>query len=271
MVRKEVIPRTMEPGRNYRTMNAPFRSLAWGCHHLVRKAQSNRTVEACFWRLPFALRRVIVQGCRIDHGVPEKLAAEVLKRRTIFLHVPKTAGISVQQALFGGRLYRHESLRQYELLFTRKQLASFYKFAFVRNPWDRLVSAWVFLQEGGYGELDRPWSLRKESLFTDFESFVRGWVRKENLRTAYIHFKPQVYFLKDSRGQLDLDFLGHFESLADDVRRLSEILACPATLESHNRTKSRRLQSYREYYTEETAGLVAEAYEDDIQTFGYEF
>jgi len=238
---------------------------------VVHRAQSSKGVERLFWRLPGPWRRCIASVCRIPSGVSPELAAEILDRRMLFIHVPKTAGVSVQHSLFGRVLFLHESLRQFELAFTQGQLASLFKFTFVRNPWDRLVSAWTFLHEGGYSDQDREWYAGHLAQFPDFESFVLQWLAREDTERSYIHFKPQVHFLKNGRGRLELDFVGRFENLTCDFERLARFLGCAAVLESHNRTRSRRASSYREYYTPKSADVVGQVYREDVQTFGYEF
>ena len=70
--------------------------------------------------------------------------------RCIFIHVPKTGGMSVRKTLFTkSDLYPHLTIRDYQSLLSEQEVGSYYKFAFVRNPWDRLVSAYSFLRAGG--------------------------------------------------------------------------------------------------------------------------
>ena len=205
-----------------------------------------------------------------DRGVPQGQAAEVLSRKVLFIHVPKTAGTSVQCSLFGREVVGHQTFRQYELASPRRQLTSLFKFAFVRNPWDRLGSAGAFLRDGGQslgsrmgGEESRP--------ISDFELFVLRWISRERVENGYGHFRPQVYYLRNGRGRIGLDFLGRFENLAQDFKGVGQLLGCPATLGSHNRTRSRQSSAYRDYYTPRSAEAVAAAYRDDIETFGDEF
>lgn len=170
-------------------------------------------------------------------------------------------------------------MRQYELIFSRRFLDSLFKFAFVRNPWDRLVSAWIYFRDIGNGTTPRgppaphaaKWFAENLARFPDFESFVRGWVSKANVGRAFPHFKTQASFLKNRCGRIELDFLGRFERLTEDFERVSRMIGCAGALENRNRTVSRESTSYRQYYTPETADVVARAYREDVRTFGYEF
>ena len=53
---------------------------------------------------------------------------------TIFIHIPKTAGISLNQALFTNMGGSHRSIKNYMQIFSNKEFRQYYKFCFVRNP-----------------------------------------------------------------------------------------------------------------------------------------
>lgn len=224
-----------------------------------------------FWRLPYPCRRLIARTHPMLSGVSASQIAEILDRKALFIHVPKTAGLSVQHSLFGHALVRHESYRQFEVAFTRQQLRSLFRFTFVRNPWDRLVSAWTFLREGGYSDQDKAWYAKHIARFGDFESFVLKWLPRQHLAATYVHFRPQVDFVRSGRGKLEMDFVGRFENLACDFQQVANRLGCTVPLQSRNRTQDRKTASYRDFYTVQSAKVVERAYRDDIQTFEYEF
>ena len=71
-------------------------------------------------------------------------------------------------------------------------------------------------------------------------------------------------------GELDIDFIGRFESLADDYHTLGEQLGTtlPA-LPALNVSKGRG--DYRDLYNDRTRQLVAQHYQDDIDLFEYTF
>jgi hypothetical protein len=252
-------------------MAQAHRGVARACGALLQRVVCSPAVEEIFWWLPYSLRRAVARTCGISADVPESLAEEVLRRKLLFIHIPKTAGVSIEHSLFGRTLFRHKSFRQFELAFSKSQLASLFKFTFVRNPWDRLVSAWTFLREGGMNEQDKEWFSKNIAQFPDFESFVMKWLAGQNVVRTYVHFQPQMVFTRTGRGTVELDFVGRFENLADDFERLSRLVGATAPLESRNRTPKRDARSYRDYYTPESAGVVARLYREDIRTFGYEF
>src|SRR5258708_2253062 len=101
--------------------------------------------------IPLRLRQRVadLRGRGIYAGYPNRC-------RCIFIHIPKPGGSSMAAALFG-EASRHVPYFEYEQANPRK-FRQFFKFAFVRNPWDRLVSTYWFLRKGGVNEQDRRWA-----------------------------------------------------------------------------------------------------------------
>lgn len=86
----------------------------------------------------------------------------------------------------------------------------FFKFGFVRNPWDRFYSAYRFLVKGGFTSGDprfRDTVLRR---YTSFADFAEQWL-------------PQAYWVL-FQGRVALDFVGRFENLARDYSRAARRL-----------------------------------------------
>lgn len=184
----------------------------------------------------------------------------------IFIHITKSAGTSVALALFGELPY-HRTAWEYRVLYGRKTFDAYTKFAFVRNPWDRLYSAFSYLKGGGWNDDDRQWADTHLSQFDDFENFVLNGLNADTLN-AHIHFKPQLDFIADKRGQPMIDHLLYFETIRDDFDKISNIIGLDATLEHRNSSKR---SSYRDVYTPQMIEHVARIYAQDIATFGYEF
>ena len=69
------------------------------------------------------------------------------EKKCIFFHIPKTAGISLVKALFGDLDWGHRDVNYYINVFDKKRFNDYFKFTFVRNPYDRLFSAYSFLKK----------------------------------------------------------------------------------------------------------------------------
>ena len=190
--------------------------------------------------------------------------------KCIFVHIPKCAGISVCKSLFGNLGGGHASIRDYKIVFGNDRFNQYFKFSFVRNPWDRLVSTYLFLKNGGINEEDANWAYENLREFSDFNSFVNQWVTEKNIY-SYIHFVPQHKFLCiPGSSDPKLDFLGRFENLENDFNYVQERLGITANLQHKNASKM-RAGNYRNYYTRESRRRVYEVYKEDIKLFGYEF
>jgi len=184
--------------------------------------------------------------------------------RAIFIHIPKTAGSSIAQAL--SIHSRHVPYIEYERV-NRHKFQRFFKFAFVRNPWDRLVSTYFFLKSGGVNEMDRRFAAEELTGYDSFAAFVEGWLSEKNI-WSWVHFKPQHYFICDAALRVRMDFVGQTENIAADFRTLCERLGMAADLKWINRGA---YNPYGDYYTDALRDRVATVYDDDIKIFGYRF
>lgn len=185
--------------------------------------------------------------------------------RCIFIHIPKAAGTSVALSLFG-QGSRHVPWFEYKKANAGK-FKGYFKFTFVRNPWDRLASSYFFLRKGGMDPQDAAWAEINLRQFNDFGSFVRGWVNEENVQT-WVHFLPQCYFICDSDGKVMMDFVGRMENMENDFAYVAERLGCNKKLAKVNAGNNRH---YSSHYDEETQEIVRRVYARDIELFGYSF
>jgi len=205
------------------------------------------------------------------------------KKQFIYIHIPKCGGSSITAALqtcdkrlgLVGRLHfwhrfiyktnekwlhhlRSEELEKVHM----REWKSFFKFAFVRNPWDRMVSLYVY-QRKRMSECRVARRMYPEiaERFRDGPSFDE-WLRRST------DVKPQIQFLRDSAGLLKMDFVGRFERLTQDFDFVCARLGIKAVLPHKNETKHEPFQSY---YSKEGRDLVALSFNADIEAFGYSF
>jgi hypothetical protein len=132
---------------------------------------------------------------------------------------------------------------------------SYFKFAFIRNPWDWQVSEYHYILKSTDHEHHKL-----VNSFNDFSQYLQ-WRVKNGVRL-------QKDFITDEHGDLMVDFVGRFENLYADFEDICQRLDLQASLPHEN--KSRR-KDYRHYYTPELISLVAEAYRDDVLFFGYQY
>ncbi len=214
----------------------------------------------------------------LQEYLPQSLKHQLmcLRRRShwkragvIFVHIPKAAGTSVAHALYGrstGHISASEIRRFCPDLFG--QLPSF---AISRNPWDRLVSAFSFVRQGGTRDAG-VWKANQYQApaFRSFEAFVEEWLVNQDLETVDYVFRKQAPYVTDEAGKVLVDFLGAVERMDGVERFLRQELGLAVSIPAKN--PSRRRKSYREYYSSSRLiNLVADTYSDDLSLFPYEF
>ena len=201
-----------------------------------------------------------------------------------FVHVPKTAGSSVHLALgrhathvddyWANRVLArcgipvnrfapwpytkfrpHASAATLAAWLPPEVFERLFKFAFVRNPWDLLVSYWHYLRDkAGHrrGHVARR--------LPDFAAYVEYEIRRGQF--------SQSGLLCDRRGRLLVNFVGRYESLASDFAFICHRVGIEATLP---RVNAGSRGDYRDYYTPALAARVGEAFAPDVERFGYAF
>lgn len=192
--------------------------------------------------------------------------------KSIFVHIPKAAGVSISKGLYGNLGGGHFMIREYQKAFSKTDFDNYFKFTLVRNPWDRLYSAYCFLKKGGFNQVDNLWAEKHLGQYDSFESFVLGFLNKDSIKSK-IHFIPQVDFILSHDGECLVDYIGYFERIEQDYHKIYQSIYGhpPAGLPQNNRTQNKSL-SYVEAYTSPLMiEKVAEIYKEDIEFLGYDF
>ncbi|MBI3927732.1 MAG: sulfotransferase family 2 domain-containing protein [Armatimonadetes bacterium] len=227
--------------------------------------------------LPAPVRRMILDRQKRTRMLNKLQAAEgagshysldtVHRHRCVFVHIPRTAGVALTTALFDNLAGGHLKAVNYRFLLGEKRFRSYFKFSFVRNPWDRLVSAFHFLRSSPWPD-DREWFERNLSQYRSFEEFVQGWICEENVLEK-VHFTPQWRFLYSRDGEECLvDFLGRFENLGRDFEVIATRLGLSKQLQQKNESSRK---PYQECYSDTTREIVGRVYQKDVELFGYSF
>jgi len=207
------------------------------------------------------------------------------KFKAIFVHIPKTAGQSMEQMEFAGfeAEKKHFSLSMFEKEITEmgKDPNEYYKWCFSRNPYSRLVSAYT-------------WGInnhRKEYLsdITSFEDFIDkieqfydfneesskrclteppSWIQKR----IGIHVAPQTDFINGMAS--NVDFIGKFEKIEDDFEKLCDNIENHSGMRIQNRKLSiigkTKHKHFMKYYTRRTLDKINRIYKNDFKVFKYE-
>lgn len=150
-----------------------------------------------------------------------------------------------------------------DVLYSKEEFDAMYKFAIVRNPYDRILSAWKFLYR------KRHWHPSRYSYARFLRSLPRIWKSKWDRHVA-THTAPIWPDVTDNEGNLLVDDLFRLEAMEEAIPIINARLGTHVAELSHKNKKGVG-PSYREFYTDETRQLVAELYREDLEHLGYEF
>lgn len=137
-------------------------------------------------------------------------------KKLIFIHVPKNAGRSICKDVFS-RDGRHVQLKRYYLYDPRKA-DEYYKFAVVRDPVDRFVSAFNGLKGSATGDGSYDHFVRNNvDIFNDVSDFV-DWMMSSRGNVSrvlrWVHFYPQYKWIGFGFGKIKVDRVLRFETLS---------------------------------------------------------
>ncbi|MEP4247152.1 Type II secretory pathway, pullulanase PulA [Tateyamaria sp.] len=206
-------------------------------------------------------------------------------RNYVFIHAPKTGGTAMALALEGramkddimlgdtpkavkrrrrlkdvqtkGRLWKHATLEDIDGLVP--SLDGFFAFTLVRNPWDRMVSYYHWLQDQNF---EHPAvKLSRQMGFADFACADQV--------LASMQASPARYYMTDAHGVERCNAYIRLEALQQDAAPLWDHLGFELQLPHVNASK--RGADYRDYYTDDARKAVGTACVEDIERFGYTF
>jgi len=227
------------------------------------------------------------------------------KHKFVFFRVPKTASQSIDFAvnkyyvkspsdLFINaknpmrKLAKHCSyyhLKNIQAIRPARipNIDDYYKFAFVRNPWDRLVSYFF----GRTDKLSGRTFLAKEKEHK-MKRFFNNWLTQENLKHRQwgptnwkgmrfgqypiLEMQQIQYATNDmsTSGKIELDFIGRFETLQRDIKKISNDIGIEINLgERHIGKRKRRHYSY--FYNNSSIEIVSRRFCKDIEVFDYRY
>jgi len=200
-----------------------------------------------------------------------------LEHKFLFVHIPKTGGNSIQQALidysedrivlanhfqdgvnrFG--IYspnipsrKHSAINDYASMLDREIFNDIFKFSCVRNPWDRLIS-FYFSPHNGVETWDRDM----------FISLVK------RVRPMIDYLRVHNTGINRAKSSIDIDYIIRYESLQDDFDAVCDKLELPRRSLPH-RNKSDH-NHYSEYYDDALLKMVSNLFAKDIELFRYDF
>jgi hypothetical protein len=203
-------------------------------------------------------------------------------KKFVFIHIFKVAGTSVRAILtpycdqlnpskrfankishriirrplfipYSPSLHGHAKAMEYRDFLGSDTFGRYFKFAFVRNPYDWQVSLYEYIRQTQH---------HRQHLHVSgmtFDAYIRWRCAEERIL--------QVDFLRDDEQNMIVDFVGKFEMLNEDFQRVTRRIGIEGSLPWLNKTKR---NGCTEYYTPETKALIDDAFDEDFKRLDYE-
>jgi hypothetical protein len=186
------------------------------------------------------------------------------KHRVLFIHVSRTGGTSIRELLRASmpdaeegvrnaRLSQHATANEIAAAFGRS-FHTYFRFAFVRNPWDRLWS-WYSLRRSATGDPRMT-----------FDAFLDLWIPTH----GPLVLSSQTDCLCSPSGELLVDTLGRYENFASDLKGIFKRAELPLPLEIPCLNPSGAAH-YTRFYSDYGRNLVERAYRADLENFDYRY
>ena len=150
----------------------------------------------------------------------------------------------------------HITVQELRPVVTQDTWGKYYKFAIVRNPFDRFVSVCSFLNR------DNP----------EFRAHPSLWMKAALKRPRFqsrVLVRPQALQLRDKDDEIRLDYIGRYETLQESMDSVFADLDLP-TIFLKQRNASNHAH-YRQYYDDELRQAVTAYYIQDLEMFGYDY
>ncbi|KPA18985.1 Carbohydrate sulfotransferase, 8-13 [Candidatus Magnetomorum sp. HK-1] len=199
--------------------------------------------------------------------------------KCIFIHIPKTGGSSMDRVLQKadpkairiindlpatyqlpkGKHCFAIDLKKY---FQKEIWDNYFKFAFIRNPFERLVS-WYHMCVQRPDEEYRKYVLKNTINFEDFIKKINSFTG----RAEMISYNQTDYTVDYEQKNI-LDFIGRFENIKEDFEYVSERIGIDVKLIHFNKSDHKH---YRNYYSENTKIIVEEIFKKDFDHFNFSY
>lgn len=203
-----------------------------------------------------------------------------------FIHVPKTGGTSIRKILFSNKMFSYDEKGYYIgqespdqtvcELFTHASIYEvnkyliklnkipdeYFKFAFIRNPWDMMVSHYEYYKQymSKLPNLDEKEVIKIKAAQNSFKNFVNkipsNWINDRILLN----------------GVVGVDYLAKFENIQEDsqfiFKKILGVNYTPIKVPHINKTTRK---PYQEYYDNELQKHIEDEFKDIIQLGNYVF
>jgi len=181
-----------------------------------------------------------------------------IENKLIFIHMYKVAGISITNVFKPLRIIpignKHFRCKRLLKMVGPEIWNDYFKFTFVRNPWDRLVSAYHFI------------SKRRNFLKLSFTDWIIKQNNNDHSLPTNLNCQLNKLMIDD---EMSVDFIGKIEEIEKDMDAIAKKRNLHLNPVPHKHYNNHKHYSY--YYTNKTRDIVSKWHKSDIEYFEYEF
>ena len=194
----------------------------------------------------------------VNKGIEKHCTLDELER---FPYMGRDAGKQAGKIYPKYRFHDRDERKQVEAasrgLFPTDALKNYFKFSFVRNPFEWVVSTFFWADA------------LKKKYNTDFNLFVHKHLAENK---NHFHFSSQYRYTLH-HGMPAMDFIGRFENFEKDFSAVMQQLGLPHNQEPlHlNKNKTRPRVKYQELYDKKSIDIVYKKYNLDFKKFNYDY
>ena len=195
----------------------------------------------------------------------------------IFIHIPKNSGTEMTKAL--EKTYKDTKLLMlcerdginigidkmhlyYDVIdkyISKNILNKYFKFCIIRNPYNKLYSAWNFIKERhGYNDVNDFVKYKLDEKFIYGKEIIPG--------DARVHYRPQFTFVYDEENNKFADFIIRYENLNEDISKMNKKYGLNIPLYDNGNTQ----KNYINFFNKDSITKINNLYKKDFVLFNYE-
>ena len=197
------------------------------------------------------------------------------RHRFVFLHIPKTAGTSIcvglglrsgetggwvkDSCVIVGRTKHH--------IVPQEIPENYFVFTFVRNPWDRILSYYMFRNDPRNADRKSIHPKERKISFKKWLQQLDKFKKYRRINRAFsIAISQQADIIENFAA-----YVGRYEFLERDIQFICKKVGMTTPVLQIVNSSTKKTRPYGEYYDAESRDIVAQMYNKDIELFDYKF
>jgi len=213
----------------------------------------------------------------------------------IFVHIPKTGGMSTLNSLSCFEFISHKNIEEdiAEIKNKKRNPENYFSFTIIRNPWDRMVSNYFFHKQRSHNDpihhtkLFKPneksklkqWIRKhdKEDEFWknyEFKDWLRFFDEKEQIKSSSIYhdtIKTTYMDLIGVNGKIKVDYIINLHNFKREINVIKILSGKPFNNPKYVHRNKSDHKDYKSYYDSKSIEIVEKAFKKDIETFNFKF